>query len=377
MGGTNHSETPRIRLLRRTKRLAFSLVAVVLGLAMIEGLCSLGLLFTDFFVSSDSPLTERSHTTYDAELGWVSQPSTSIADLYGPGRSITTNSQGFRGHREYPKEVPSGKIRIICSGDSFTLGYGVGDEDTWCAQLEANNPGLEVINMGQGGYGLDQSYLWYSRDGRTLDHQVHVFAIIYEDLNRMCYDSFLGYGKPILKYDGERLISENVPVPRRQFYVPWLTQNTHLFYELRTSIALTRVFGLDSTRILDRKLTTSEAMKITHRAIDAMHQGDLEHKSRLVVVWLPTELEHTPSENLDLVRTRMMNRWRSRGILTIDLIDEFRKLPARRVPPLFFSGEGVDPLLAGHYTEQGCSYVAKKLEDAFRSISFENWSWPE
>ena len=51
--------------------------------------------------------------------------------------------------------MPPGKTRIICSGDSFTLGFGVDNEHTWPQQLAARNANLETVNMGQGGYGAD------------------------------------------------------------------------------------------------------------------------------------------------------------------------------------------------------------------------------
>ncbi len=135
----------------RLKRLCFALLAVILGLAAFEGLCSLGLLSWDLVFRSKRPVAERVHTDYDEELGWVNRPSVQIKDLYGPGRTLTINAQGFRATRDYPVEVPEGKVRILASGDSFTLGYGVGDADTWCAALERTDPRLEIVNMGQGG----------------------------------------------------------------------------------------------------------------------------------------------------------------------------------------------------------------------------------
>ena len=68
----------------------------------------------------------------------------------------------------YPKK--------ISSGDSFTLGYGVNNEETWPTAFSKLDERFETINMGQGGYGVDQSYLWYKRDGLEFDHQIHLFA---------------------------------------------------------------------------------------------------------------------------------------------------------------------------------------------------------
>ena len=110
--------------------------------------------------------------------------------------------------------------RAVCSGDSFTYGYGVGNDQTWCARLAAINLCLDTVNLGQGGYGVDQAYLRYRRDAGTLDHDLHLFAFISSDFTRMRSDSFRGYGKPVLKLEDGALVVTNVPVPRR----PWLAK---------------------------------------------------------------------------------------------------------------------------------------------------------
>lgn len=46
------------------------------------------------------------------------------------------NTWGYRG-AERPSAKPEGTLRIVALGDSFTLGYGVRDDETWPAQLEA------------------------------------------------------------------------------------------------------------------------------------------------------------------------------------------------------------------------------------------------
>jgi len=169
------------------KQAGFAVVAVILGLLLIEGASRVVLVA----IERGEGLTERKHTRYDVELGWVSVPSTTVKDLYGPGRTLTVNAQGFRGKHEYAKTPPPGTTRILCSGDSFTLGWGVDDERTWCALLEKGS-GLEVVNMGQGGYGIDQSYLWWRRDGDSISYDVHLLAVIYDDFHRMRLDRFQG-----------------------------------------------------------------------------------------------------------------------------------------------------------------------------------------
>src|SRR5262244_1013414 len=191
-----------------------------LFLILIEGLASYGLLVYDLVRLRS--VSERRHTKYDPDLGWVNEPDVYIPDMYGPGVYLRTNAQGFRNNHDITTAVPDGKARIICSGDSFTLGFGVDNAHTWCELLSSLEPRLETVNMGQGGYGVDQAYLWYKRDGAKFNHHVHLLAFITGDFSRMKYDSFLGYGKPVLDIENGMLVVKNVPVPRRNYYFPWI-----------------------------------------------------------------------------------------------------------------------------------------------------------
>jgi len=183
------------------------------------------------------------HTRYDQELGWVNKPDMDIPDMYGSGISLKTNSQGFRADHDFDLSVPPGKLRIICSGDSFTLGYGVRNDETWCQLLTALDSRLETVNMGQGGYGVDQAYLWYKRDGLKLQHQIHLLAFITQDFQRMEGSEFLGYGKPVLDIENNSLVVKNVPVPNRAYRLPWLTSNFQNFQHLKTVDFVTRLLG--------------------------------------------------------------------------------------------------------------------------------------
>lgn len=177
-------------------------------------------------------LAERKHTQYDAGLGWVNIPNLAISNLYGSGKHLHINNLGFRGRHPVADEVASEARRIILSGDSFTFGYGVGDEDTWGAGLARRFGHVEVLNMGLGGYGVDQAYLRYLRDGVTLDHDLHLFSFITEDFKRMTRPRFMGYGKPVVTVREGRLVTEHVPVPPtvRDGLTRWQTavQKLHL-----------------------------------------------------------------------------------------------------------------------------------------------------
>ena len=76
--------------------------------------------------------------------------------------AFATNSQGFRGSREYSIEKPSGVLRVIVLGDSVTLGHGVSDNETFSSVAEralSRRRTVEVINMGVSGFGTAEELI--------------------------------------------------------------------------------------------------------------------------------------------------------------------------------------------------------------------------
>ena len=82
---------------------------------------------------------------------------------------VTTNSLGFRG-RELVSPKPRGQFRMVAIGDSLTFGWGVNDNDTFCAQLEQllrrrfPASDVDVVNLGVGGYDTHQEVALLKRN---------------------------------------------------------------------------------------------------------------------------------------------------------------------------------------------------------------------
>jgi len=200
--------------LRGVKYVLAFVVASIFVIVIVEGLSSMTI---SVFQMLQFP--ERSLSRYDEALGWTSIPNTYYPDYYGPGKYVRTNAQGHRNDAEITVQVPRGKLRIICSGDSFTYGPGVANNHTWCHRLSELDDRFETVNLGKTGYGIDQFYLRYLRDGITLEHSIHIFAFVDGDLDRMGRLDQHRYGKPILKLDHDRLVTKNVPVPRFRWWL--------------------------------------------------------------------------------------------------------------------------------------------------------------
>ena len=312
------------------------------------------------FKSLHRPMAERVYTRYDPQLGWVNIPNTFIKNMYGEGQYLKINSQGFRSNKDFAISIPKDKIRIICSGDSFTFGYGVDNDHAWCQYLSSIDQRLETINMGQGGYGIDQMYLWYLRDGDKFEHNIHIFALITSDFTRF-RKNLRGYGKPVLRLQNNLLVADNVPVPMRSFYVPWLTENVQYLNKLKSARFLSWIYNklVFNKSTLSVPDTRSFDCTITLRVFeDLLRMNNLKH-SKLVIIYLPLKLDLQSDKSLKL-RTFLRSELLKRGIPFIDLVDDFKKLPSLEARDMFLGG-GKYPYSAGHYSAKGNEYVANLL----------------
>jgi len=84
------------------------------------------------------------------------------------------NSVGVREEDDLTFDKPEGQYRILCIGDSFTLGWGVRAEDNWThlveQRLQEGRPSLRTINAGMAGHSYADEY-WLS-----LEHRLHRFG---------------------------------------------------------------------------------------------------------------------------------------------------------------------------------------------------------
>ncbi|WP_145064616.1 SGNH/GDSL hydrolase family protein [Engelhardtia mirabilis] len=119
---------------------------------------------------------------WDREIGWALRPGGT-----GDGDQ-SVSPDGMRGPREYPRETPSGTLRLCCYGDSFTYGDEVPDHAAYPYQLEdqaaARGLALEAINFGLPGGGTDQAWLLHRRHSPTWKPDVVAIGILLENIGR-------------------------------------------------------------------------------------------------------------------------------------------------------------------------------------------------
>lgn len=360
----NRFVTPRPVWRRGLRHALIHLSTTVVLLVVLEGVAAL-LLRRESPLQEAPPstryrqLAERKHTKYDPWLGWVNIPNIAISNIYGAGKHLHINSLGLRGRTSVELADPK-RRRILLSGDSFTFGYGVGDEHTWGAGLERRWAHVDVLNMGLGGYGVDQAYLRYQRDGVTLDHDLHLFSFITEDFNRMTRPRFMGYGKPVVTVREGRLVTENVPVPppsdgdgpaRWQAAI----QQLNLMKYVQVKLSQLRVKNMAFW-------SATADLTAFHIFVD-LHRISRDTGRALALVYLPVSKDFHTAES-DTWRARLSQHASQQGWTFIDLVEELRRLPKDQIAGLFIKGSSMEYAgAAGHYTEAGNEWVAGVLHD--------------
>ena len=160
--GKHQAQPPGWR--RRLRGALLNLLLMLTSIAVILGLCEIGLRL--FYPAGGQPKIND----FDPLLGHRLKPNLDLVHIWPAHENVSTirtNSAGFRGP-ELPEAKQPGEFRVLLLGDSYTFGFGVGDDDTFAHRLQemldgrAGAPGrVSVINAGISSYGTAQQLLLY------------------------------------------------------------------------------------------------------------------------------------------------------------------------------------------------------------------------
>ncbi len=324
------------------------------------------------------------YTVHDADLGWTIRPSSEGQKLY------RANSQGLRGDREYPVEKAEGKIRIAAFGDSFTHSDDVSNPETWQALMEAMDPSLEVMNFGVGGYGVDQAFLRYRKEGKEFSPDIVLIGYMSENIFRSINTfrpfyrpkSGIILGKPRFKIENGGLKEIPNPTPDTQTIKALARGDASLYRELKAHdgyeswrykkgrfdfLASVRLFKIVRNELIERLQKDGvlrngeynregEAYRVTLRIIQEFYAEAIRNGAAPVVVVFATKE--------DTARYRKTGR-ASHG----PLLEDMRKQGLRFIDlaPVLAEYDGsLDELFKGHHTPKGNGVAAGAIYDYLR-----------
>lgn len=353
----------------KIKKSIYYLISLLFFVLIIEGFTSFMFMLVDSFAKPQ--LAERVHTAYHPVRGWAHIPGITIKDMYGKDKNLIVNSQGFRSKTDIRHDVEKNKVRILFLGDSFTLGFGVAQDETFCSLIPQKDASLETVNAGQGGYGIDQMYLWYKEIMDTFKYDIVVLSYIDLDILRMNCKAFLGYGKPYIKLENGILKTHNVPVPH---YGYGLFRKLSDFFE---GLSIHRLLNNLSETFLAHKnnkiyKNDDELIETYLQIVYELNNLVSQRGAKLVVVRLPTTdniSKYFPYEEI------IFNKLSKQDIIILDIVPGFKKLGPEVLASMFLNDRNVnDGILKkylktkGHYSPFGHRIIADTIYNNLKII---------
>jgi hypothetical protein len=204
-------------LLEGTARLAFFIPQVAKRLHANEDYT-----YVRNWVNEHKKLNLEAYYTfdvYDSSRGWRTKPNLRAQKVFAE-KILNTNSQGFRGKKDFSYTKNKEKSRILILGDSFTFGDEVSDDETYSFYLQQMLPQAEVINMGVHGYGHDQMLLLLKEEGIKYAPDIVILGFLGLDMSRNLL-TFRDFAKPRFVLEKGRLKLTGVPVPRPEEILRW------------------------------------------------------------------------------------------------------------------------------------------------------------
>jgi hypothetical protein len=326
---------------------------------------------------------------FDQQLGWAPAPN---FVRRSSGQVFRTNSVGMRAEREYPWDAPEGVSRIAAFGDSFTYCAEVTQAACWVPQLESAWPGAEIMNYGVPGYGPDQAWLRYQRDGRAFEPCAVLIGYFVEDIERVVNrfrpfvspDDSVIMSKPrfLLDGDGLSLLPNAATDPSQVGDTAWVEQtlgphDTWFFPGtfVESPFDRSRIVRLAKTAAYQRARTSlmrdgreyplydedHEAYQVTGRIlIDFADQVRTDGATPIVLIF-PGEADVRGYTDGSRVYDGLQTWLTHAGVTTVDLMDALANDPEHReIDGLFGSGR--------HYSAYGNALVARYLARTLPSL---------
>lgn len=277
---------------------------------------------------------------FDPLFGWL--PARQYAN-----NGVQTNSLGIRATREYAFERVPGVRRIVLIGDSFTWGEqtwstAIRNEETFAAQLEANLPATEAINLGVHGWGTDQQLLYLRELGLRFHPDLVILGFFESDLDRNVAD-FHGYMKPRFYLENGELVLANTPVPDGEALLETPFELPSFYLGALVAKGLDNI--LDRTKL--RPIEGREAWQVTRAIFEAAKRESESAGAEFLLVDIPfgvrrqaTSIERTVAAWAKATQTHY-----------VSLREHFITLPR----------EKWDDVNDGHFTAMGHLEASKAL----------------
>jgi hypothetical protein len=257
---------------------------------------------------------------YDPRLGWAQTPNFSV-------EGFTIGDYGIR--MPSSQVVPLQQGAVLMVGDSFGVGSGVGDAESWPAQMETAL-GTQVINAGVGGYGFDQIVLRAEMLLPILKPRVLLVQSRLDyglSVNRMSIAG--GTPKPYFTLSSGELVLHNEPVPRLASTSHELGWERSVFgHSYLVQYIMTRLNVLQwwtFSRRIKWELSENESVEVTCNLIQRLAQIRDRDGVRVILVLQYSGLDAAEQPlSWEPRRSRVLDCAGREGLEPVDTLDALR-----------------------------------------------------
>lgn len=199
--------------------------------------------------------------------------------------TVQTNRYGLRGPDPVvPK--PSGTFRVLMLGDSYTFGFPVKDEETFCQLIQqglvARGERVEIVNGGVSGYSPTLEYVSLRDQFLTFDPDL---VILWYDLGDVQEDAW--FQKNLVRDQTGRILRADPRYLHGHFGCwEWLTNHSVLAKYIDTKVLRMLMYArvLGPRRYLETKLRGERAKVALARLKQEQQSDDLASYDRFLLV---------------------------------------------------------------------------------------------
>ena len=346
------------------------------------------------------------YVAYSSALGWTIKKNGRVS-IY------QANSQGIRASRDYSLIPPEGIVRISTFGDSYTHCDDVKNEDTWQAQMEMANDGVEVLNFGVPAYGLDQALLRYWKEGVQYNSHIVLIGFMSENINRTVNvfrpfyipSPFWPFSKPrFIVKDNKLLLLRNPMYEPAKYYgllenpdvvLPALGANDFHFnfptrykqgpFDFLPSIRLAKMAGHECMQFRRKNSAIirdgyynreSEAYKVTTKLFDEFIELVAGNESLPVIILFPSQYDVAQyRKNKKKVYAPLLEYFENRGYRYLDVIPVLDAYGTDLetedlISTLFLQDLSLHRSF--HYSPLGNKIIAKYILDYLQKVGLTN-----
>lgn len=329
--------------------LGLMVASVFVFFVVLEALCIL------ILGSGTGDTLLDSFTQRDDVFGWKNKPN--IEGMFvkeGTNTHVKVNSKGLR-EKEYEYNKPNGIKRIIFLGDSFTWGYKVESKERFTDILQSNflTENFQVINMGVGGYAMDQELLTLKEEGVKYNPDLVIVVFCINDIGGNIDSRTIKY-KYILNDNNALILTKGDNLTLTHLIGRFFFQHSHIYrfvyYKLLGNPTGNKILvkvGLADDEISQLELYSNKytpkikySWNLTKAIFIEIDRVSKEKGAKTLIVIIPERAqvykEHWENAkryyslnesdyNLSKPNDILIEFGKENDILVLDLLPEFRK----------------------------------------------------